>query len=284
MPSGDMDGSARSSSSAPAEPRFRPIRPRPAVPPAAPPPTPSKLEKRPRILSPAACDRCRRKKIRCDGRRPACSACLKATADCKFPVPEGLTRREAEKRKFDEVAGANRDLESVVRLLRDGKESEAVSVLNRIRQADNLDDAVQSIAHANIHNNRLLDVAPDKRSPVTTSLPGISSFFALPSHRGLSSRLGSLNFIFEELFENSLRATLFFIWDPYLGRVIHHPMFIEDTKSVQEPVNDETCFCSFGFVNATMNMGRDAWYSKPGILDTRGRRFACTAIGFQAQC
>ncbi|KAK1243251.1 hypothetical protein MKX07_003879 [Trichoderma sp. CBMAI-0711] len=47
--------------------------------------------KRRRVSVTVACNACRRKKTRCDGKRPVCSACKIAQIDCTYRDDSGLS-------------------------------------------------------------------------------------------------------------------------------------------------------------------------------------------------
>lgn len=67
----------QSSSQPPAnDPQPQPQKQSQQQPPAALPPPPAQPPK------PSACERCRRRKTKCDGQRPKCSSCIKANVDC----------------------------------------------------------------------------------------------------------------------------------------------------------------------------------------------------------
>ncbi|KAG8352355.1 hypothetical protein FVEN_g9640 [Fusarium venenatum] len=57
-------------------------------------PTPT-IGKRKRFQVQVACDACRRRKIKCDTRRPACSQCVRSVNECRFAVPDDTSRHGA---------------------------------------------------------------------------------------------------------------------------------------------------------------------------------------------
>lgn len=101
----------------------------------------------------------------CDGKRPSCGPCLRVEIDCAYSVPEGLTVREAQKRKLDETAGANDDYQSIVRLLRHGSEDDAQAAFRRLREAGSVQGTVRSLADASL---LLLPAASSSSRPTTT--------------------------------------------------------------------------------------------------------------------
>ncbi|KAK1754078.1 hypothetical protein QBC47DRAFT_403475 [Echria macrotheca] len=51
----------------------------------------------------AACDACRRRKVKCSGGRPRCIACDRADSECKYISAPAETHLQALKRKYGEL-------------------------------------------------------------------------------------------------------------------------------------------------------------------------------------
>jgi hypothetical protein len=92
-----------------------------------------------------ACDRCRSKKIRCDGIRPCCSQCSNVGFECK--TSDKLSRRAFPRGYTESLEERVRSLESEVRELKDLLDekdekyvaySYSVNILRRRRDFDNL--------------------------------------------------------------------------------------------------------------------------------------------------
>ncbi|KAJ5717023.1 hypothetical protein N7488_002669 [Penicillium malachiteum] len=79
-----------------------------------------------------ACDRCRSKKIRCDGVRPCCSQCANVGFECK--TSDKLSRRAFPRGYTESLEERVRALESEVRELKDllDEKDEKIDVLSRI--------------------------------------------------------------------------------------------------------------------------------------------------------
>lgn len=79
-----------------------------------------------------ACDRCRSKKIRCDGVRPCCSQCANVGFECK--TSDKLSRRAFPRGYTESLEERVRALESEVRDLKDllDEKDEKLDVLSRI--------------------------------------------------------------------------------------------------------------------------------------------------------
>jgi len=79
-----------------------------------------------------ACDRCRSKKIRCDGIRPSCTQCVNVGFECK--TSDKLSRRAFPRGYTESLEERVRILESEVRELKDllDEKDEKIDMLSRI--------------------------------------------------------------------------------------------------------------------------------------------------------
>lgn len=79
-----------------------------------------------------ACDRCRSKKIRCDGMRPSCTQCLNVGFECK--TSDKLSRRAFPRGYTESLEERVRQLECEVRELKDllDEKDEKIDMLSRI--------------------------------------------------------------------------------------------------------------------------------------------------------
>lgn len=79
-----------------------------------------------------ACDRCRSKKIRCDGIRPCCSQCANVGFECR--TSDKLSRRAFPRGYTESLEERVRALESEVRELKDllDEKDEKIDMLSRI--------------------------------------------------------------------------------------------------------------------------------------------------------
>lgn len=91
----------------------------------------------------SACLQCRKRKIKCSGKRPVCRSCKSVDTECRWEVPEGLTRIEGLKQKLQSVMNRVDDSESLVGGMRGGSDEEATMLLARLR----LGDSVAELAH-----------------------------------------------------------------------------------------------------------------------------------------
>ncbi|KAJ4267146.1 hypothetical protein NW762_003245 [Fusarium torreyae] len=92
------------------------------------------VAKRRRANRPNACENCRLKKARCDGKRPSCSKCEKWGTECVYSV--------------DHLANVERELKEhrdILELLMSLPEYEAAAAHRHLRNSDNLSDALSSL-------------------------------------------------------------------------------------------------------------------------------------------
>ncbi|KAJ9133165.1 hypothetical protein NKR23_g10932 [Pleurostoma richardsiae] len=99
----------------------------------------------------AACEPCRRKKVKCDGERPACGHCTSRDDVCEFRTDPMETHGAARRRKATQLERKCDMYEELLEVLRTGEETEAVELLRRIRAGDSVESII-----AGIREGRLL--------------------------------------------------------------------------------------------------------------------------------
>ena len=87
---------------------------------------------------------------KCNGDRPTCGTCAANNLACEYAVPEGMTPREAEKKRIDEITMSRDNLRRVFELLRSSKESESAGILRKIRAAPTVDHAINMLLDASL--------------------------------------------------------------------------------------------------------------------------------------
>ncbi|KAH8702800.1 hypothetical protein GQ44DRAFT_732683 [Phaeosphaeriaceae sp. PMI808] len=190
-----------------------------------------------------ACFSCRKRKMKCGGQRPKCDKCMDGNYLCEYEAPSGLTGRQVDKRKISALEQSSSSLHSVIDLLRQGSEADAALVLDRIRQSQNIDDAVNTVVGA----QALLTAA------------------IMSNDNRLMNHL----------------ITLFWTWDNIAERLLYQPLFEEDLAAGNPNAHntDYLCFCSSFLVNALLALScfyclESVTFSVPQDSKTRGRRFA----------
>jgi hypothetical protein len=101
-------------------------------PPPSPGPTKATYSKRGKITI-VACVNCRRRKTKCDGKRPVCSQCLARDGQCHYDMSEEQRRLTYLRENVEHLAGEKSTLESLIWNLRVGSEDEAIEILRRLR-------------------------------------------------------------------------------------------------------------------------------------------------------
>ncbi|KID72860.1 Zn(2)-C6 fungal-type DNA-binding domain protein, partial [Metarhizium brunneum ARSEF 3297] len=96
------------------------------------------------FVNPIACERCRRKKAKCDGERPACNRCVRNGTSCQYDADVGESRAAALKKKYsalEKEAGQLRkgvhQLQRLYGYICASSEDEAYKVFQHIRAGDN---------------------------------------------------------------------------------------------------------------------------------------------------
>ncbi|KAG9527445.1 hypothetical protein KCU93_g5092, partial [Aureobasidium melanogenum] len=93
----------------------------------------------PRKLTAVACIDCRKRKRKCNGERPSCSACQTRGLSCTYDVVEGATRTEDLKQKVSSLSLRVRNLELFANKLRYSTDNEASAILAQLRLGDTID-------------------------------------------------------------------------------------------------------------------------------------------------
>jgi hypothetical protein len=109
----------------------------------------------------AACERCRKHKIRCDALRPICGPCARRHQTCDFVTEKHETRRDARKRKLDEVEHI---FEIISGLLASPDEGQIDAIRLHLRDGDSLPDAIRQIVGSRLPRLQRPWTASDSRS------------------------------------------------------------------------------------------------------------------------
>ncbi|XXH05172.1 hypothetical protein Hte_011597 [Hypoxylon texense] len=92
-----------------------------------------------RTVSKAACNNCRLKKIRCDGKRPSCTACTKAGVECNFVTASSdETPFMALKREVESLRRSTEDILELFDLLESAPEARSLDILRRLKSTGSL--------------------------------------------------------------------------------------------------------------------------------------------------
>ncbi|EKJ68898.1 hypothetical protein FPSE_10924 [Fusarium pseudograminearum CS3096] len=100
-----------------------------------------------RNLVAIACEGCRRKKAKCDGRRPTCSRCSSKMESCSYeapPVPQAI------KKKCETLMLENQQYRELFNAIRDRPDCEAQEIYNRIRKSNEPFSVLEAIKEAEV--------------------------------------------------------------------------------------------------------------------------------------
>ena len=127
-----------------------------------------------RTVTLGACVACRKRKSKCDGRRPMCSCCSQKETGCVYELGPNEKPSQAMKRKNEEMQGELSNLRQLYDFLRLRPEQEAMEILRRIR--DNPPEAspsqhIQDLANYVRHGSMYSQPCPrNSRSPYLDEL------------------------------------------------------------------------------------------------------------------
>ncbi|KAH7147889.1 hypothetical protein DER46DRAFT_629931 [Fusarium sp. MPI-SDFR-AT-0072] len=116
-------------------------------------------------LTSVACNNCRVRKSKCDGRKPTCSACASRRQQCIY-------RAEVSHEKLVELRKGSKDLFQALELLRTAPDEHALSLLETLRSSGSVSEFLQVLDS---------DVMkpPSPINPLDTSLVGTSASSAI---------------------------------------------------------------------------------------------------------
>ncbi|KAM0359918.1 hypothetical protein HYE67_001856 [Fusarium culmorum] len=100
-----------------------------------------------RNLVAVACEGCRRKKAKCDGRRPTCSRCSSKMESCLYeapPVPQAI------KKKCETLMLENQQYRELFSAIHDRPDYEAQEIYNRIRKSNEPLSVLEAIKEAEV--------------------------------------------------------------------------------------------------------------------------------------
>ncbi|KAG6056215.1 hypothetical protein E4U17_002343 [Claviceps sp. LM77 group G4] len=100
----------------------------------------------------AACEYCRKRKAKCDARRPTCSSCITRGLPCTYATNPSETRGSALKRRHEHLENDFRvlqeshdALQQVFQALRSREDEDALAIFQRIRQHDDAETIMEHL-------------------------------------------------------------------------------------------------------------------------------------------
>ncbi|KAF6810298.1 nitrogen assimilation transcription factor nira [Colletotrichum musicola] len=211
----------------------------------------------------------------CNGVRPTCHACSVSKKPCVYPVPEGLSQREAQKQKFTRVERAHENSRRVLEMLRASRDGVSNDILQQLQHSEHLDEAIQAIADASLllprpgsrraeaeaSENPVLEAAGPTRGSAPRRLTGSSggspvSITAETPDAGVVLPVSRWTTVSQD---DGLLTTLidhFWTWDDTLSRLIDRDVLLAElTATGPEPLRPDQQtrrFCSPLLVNALL--------------------------------
>ncbi|KAH9903958.1 nitrate assimilation regulatory protein nirA [Xylariomycetidae sp. FL2044] len=178
---------------------MRPVLPRSEPPGPPQSPTSPLIPKRKPII--AACETCRKRKSKCDGRRPICSSCASTGRECLYSTKPSESRAAAHKRKYDQVDRELNDLREshanllrLIHAVRTRSEADAAAIFQRLREGGDTDSILRHISTGDLLME--LQVAPETRSrfefPYKREMP---AHLQIPNNPYLRSTVYEASFV-----------------------------------------------------------------------------------------
>lgn len=109
---------------------------------------PPLVKKRHPVL--AACEECRRRKIKCDAQRPDCNQCQAACSVCKYRTAPSETTSGALKRENSQLHQRIDSHERLYGLLVAATPDEATHILDRMRETSSPEVVVDDVKDSNL--------------------------------------------------------------------------------------------------------------------------------------
>ncbi|KAH8650147.1 hypothetical protein BX600DRAFT_554549 [Xylariales sp. PMI_506] len=137
----------------------------------------------------AACETCRKRKIKCSGERPRCDACVKRGAECHYDSDDPTqTKGQALKRKHGQLLRETQHYEQLYRLLQSSSERAALEIILRIRLGTDVQTLLRQIEEGDLPLQLLHrpDVTPRYEFPYVRTMPAA---LAVPNNPYIHSLL-----------------------------------------------------------------------------------------------
>jgi len=89
-------------------------------------------------ITKAACSACQRRKSKCDGKRPACSACVLKERCCEYSTSVGVSSQAAKRERLKSYA-------AILGLVRDAAPEDCERILQDLRAPKTLNEAIRNV-------------------------------------------------------------------------------------------------------------------------------------------
>ncbi|KAF6812580.1 nitrogen assimilation transcription factor nira, partial [Colletotrichum plurivorum] len=212
----------------------------------------------------------------CNGVRPTCHSCAASKTPCVYPVPEGLSQREAQKQKFTHIERAHENSRRVLEMLRASRDGASHDILWQLQHSEQLDETIQAIADASLllprsdsrraeaeaSENPTLGAAGPTRGSAPRRLTGSSggspvSITAETANAGVILPVSRWKTVSQDDGLLTLLIDLFWTWDSTLSRLVDRDLFLAEltaagTEALIPGQQKTHRFCSPLLVNALL--------------------------------
>ncbi len=107
----------------------------------------NKADRRQAIL--VACEPCRKKKCKCDGKRPICGTCVARETDCIYDGEPDARRSVTLKRKNEALVEEVKRMRDLLELMRSKPQSEAVRIFQQVRSSSDVESIYKVTKQSN---------------------------------------------------------------------------------------------------------------------------------------
>ncbi|KAI8253962.1 hypothetical protein K4K58_006867 [Colletotrichum sp. SAR11_239] len=204
--------------------------------------------------------------------------CSTTKTPCVYPVPEGLSRSQAQKQKFTDVSRAHESSRRVLELLSASQDGASHDILQQLKHSKHLDNTIQSIADASLllprgdgddemgdppvttpqpEDNMLADTAQNLTGSTDTSI-------ILPVSRWTTVLKDDR--ILTQLLE------IFWAWEGTLSRLVVRDLFSAELSNADAQQKHQ--FCSPLLVNAILAVSSLHSTRKHSSLHTDAKKIA----------
>ncbi|KAF0321331.1 C6 transcription factor [Colletotrichum asianum] len=216
--------------------------------------------------------------------------CSTTKTPCVYPVPEGLSRSQAQKQKFTDVSRAHESSRRVLELLSASQDGASHDILQQLKHSKHLDNTIQSIADASLllprsdgddemgdppvttpqpEDNMLADTAQNLTGSIGRSLRSLSAestdtSIILPVSRWTTVLKDDR--ILTQLLE------IFWAWEGTLSRLVVRDLFSAELSNADAQQKHQ--FCSPLLVNAILAVSSLHSTRKHSSLHTDAKNIA----------
>ncbi|KAK2616765.1 hypothetical protein QQS21_000377 [Conoideocrella luteorostrata] len=203
-----------------------------------------------------ACDRCRKRKVKCDGQRPSCLCCLKADTECKY-----TTRGTALAQRYGGLQQSHSQLKLAMEVLCTGTEQDAVNALKRMREAQSHENIILGDYTTTLQRPLLFSdqgpasVTSFQERGIAHHVPAAPAFPLLEQDRPLPlsrwTTISDDDYLLTHVFK------LFWTWDTTVSRLVHRDLLIKAIYSLQNGEESDggqlnSHFCAEALINAIL--------------------------------